>query len=84
MSREVHVRFWESPGVRFPRATQLPLERQVRMMKRFGLDRGFANAVGPARRLKSSLTYSSWSALGAGGRLFGISVPLLGWPGSLR
>ena len=23
MSREAHVRFWESPGVRFPRATQL-------------------------------------------------------------
>ena len=23
MSREVHVRFWESAGVRFPRATQL-------------------------------------------------------------
>ena len=22
MSREVHVRFWESAGVRFPRATQ--------------------------------------------------------------
>lgn len=24
MSREVHVRFWESAGVRFPRATHLP------------------------------------------------------------
>ncbi len=23
MSREVHVRFWESAGVRFPRATRL-------------------------------------------------------------
>ena len=23
MSREIHVRFWESPGVRFPRATRL-------------------------------------------------------------
>ena len=23
MSREVHVRFWESVGVRFPRATRL-------------------------------------------------------------
>ena len=23
MNREVHVRFWESAGVRFPRATQL-------------------------------------------------------------
>ena len=27
MSREVHVRFWESVGVRFPRATHLPLYR---------------------------------------------------------
>ena len=23
MNREIHVRFWESAGVRFPRATQL-------------------------------------------------------------
>ncbi len=28
MSREVHVRFWESARVRFPRATQRPLYRQ--------------------------------------------------------
>ena len=27
MSREAHVRFWESAGVRFPRATRLPLYR---------------------------------------------------------
>jgi len=25
MSREAHVRFWESAGVKFPRATHLPL-----------------------------------------------------------
>lgn len=37
MSREAHVRFWESPGVRFPRATRLPLERQARIMSRQGL-----------------------------------------------
>jgi transposase len=28
MSREAHVRFWESAGVRFPRATHLPVYRQ--------------------------------------------------------
>ena len=38
MSREAHVRFWESPGVRLPRATHLPLERQARAMGRKGLD----------------------------------------------
>ena len=34
MSREVHVRFWESVGVRFPRATQLPLHRLSRIYGR--------------------------------------------------
>ncbi len=29
MSREVHVRFWESAEVGFLRATRLPLYRQV-------------------------------------------------------
>ena len=28
MSREAHVRFWESAGVKFPRATHLPVYRQ--------------------------------------------------------
>ena len=37
MSREVHVRFWESPEVRFLRATRLPLERQCRILERHGL-----------------------------------------------
>jgi transposase len=38
MSREAHVRFWEGAGVQLPRATHLPLERQVRIMRREGLD----------------------------------------------
>lgn len=29
MSREAHVRFWERVGVKFPRATRLPLNRQA-------------------------------------------------------
>ncbi len=37
MSREVHVRFWESARVRFPRATQLPLYRQEGIFERAGL-----------------------------------------------
>src|SRR5213593_4147886 len=37
MSRETHVRFWESAGVQSPRATHLPLARQVRQMARLGL-----------------------------------------------
>ena len=37
MSREAHVRFWESAGVQLPRATHLPLARQVRQMARAGL-----------------------------------------------
>ena len=38
MSREAHVRFWESRGVRLPRATQLPLHRQQAIFdKRYGV-----------------------------------------------
>ncbi len=38
MSREAHVRFWESPGVRLPRATHLPLHRQQAIFdKRHGV-----------------------------------------------
>ncbi len=37
MSREVHVRFWESVGVRFPRATRLPLYRLERQAARSGV-----------------------------------------------
>ena len=38
MSREVHVRFWESAGVRLPRATRLPLYRQSQIFEREGVD----------------------------------------------
>ena len=37
MSREVHVRFWESAGVRLPRATRLPLYRQAGIFARQGI-----------------------------------------------
>ena len=38
MSREVHVRFWESPGAKFPRATRPPLYRQCGIFARLGID----------------------------------------------
>src|SRR4051812_39938876 len=38
MSREVHVRFWESAGVRLPRATRLPLYRQAGIFARQGVE----------------------------------------------
>ena len=38
MSREVHVRFWESTGVKLPRATRLPLYRQSQILARQGIE----------------------------------------------
>ncbi len=38
MSREVHVRFWESAAVRFRRATRLPLHRQEEIFRRQGVE----------------------------------------------
>jgi len=38
MSREVHVRFWESAGVQLPRATHSPLNRQSEIYAREGVD----------------------------------------------
>ena len=51
MSREVHVRFWERVGVKFPRATRFPLYRQAQIYARQGvaLDRStLADWVGRA------------------------------------
>src|ERR1700759_2960953 len=63
MSREVHVRFWESPGVRLPRATQLPLHRQQVIFKRFGvhLPRStLANLVQGGTALLSRIVEAMW------------------------
>src|SRR6056297_1330694 len=38
MNGDVHVRFWESAGVRFPRATHLPLYRQEDILFRQGVN----------------------------------------------
>jgi transposase len=37
MSREAHVRFWESAGVRLPRATHLPMHRLEGILGRCGI-----------------------------------------------
>ena len=37
MSGDAHVRFWESAGVQFPRATHLPLHRLERILGRLGV-----------------------------------------------
>jgi len=58
MSREAHVRFWERVGVRFPRATRLPLYRQSEIYAREGvdLDRStLAEWVGGTSRLLAPL-----------------------------
>ena len=52
MSREVHVRFWERAGVRFLRATHLPLYRQAAMLEReAGLETGRATLDGWVMRV---------------------------------
>ena len=38
MSGDAHVRFWESAGVQFPRATHLPLNRFQRISARHGVE----------------------------------------------
>jgi transposase len=38
MNREAHVRFWERAGVRFLRATRLPLYRQAEIFARDGIN----------------------------------------------
>ena len=38
MSGDAHVRFWESAGVRFPRATHLPLYRLQQIFRRRGFE----------------------------------------------
>ena len=38
MSGDVHVRFWESAGVKLPRATHLPLYRLENIFARNGFE----------------------------------------------
>jgi hypothetical protein len=57
MRRESHVRFWESAGVRFPRATRL-----VRSIKEEYLDRVFRwgsdTSDARSRRLSSTIIWN--------------------------
>lgn len=80
MSREAHVRFWEGAGVRFPCATHLPLERQCRMMSRYGLD-VTSQTLWDQLNALADLARPSYDALGKMLR----DVPVLhadesGWP----
>ncbi len=59
MRRELHVRFWEGPGVRFPRATRLiyRFNRRWRETELFGfvLNRAVRGEPCPYRRLTAEL-----------------------------
>jgi transposase len=50
MSGDVHVRFWESAGVRFPRATHLPLYRLEDIFGRHGVEFSRATMCGWMRQ----------------------------------
>ncbi len=60
MRREFHVRFWEGPGVRFPRATRLSyrFDRRWREGELFGfvLARAVRGRPLPYARLTAELT----------------------------
>jgi transposase len=55
MNGDVHVRFWESAGVQFPRATHLPLHRQERILARHGIDLSRSTMCGWARQCAAAL-----------------------------
>ncbi len=64
MSREVHVRFWESAGVQFPCATHFPLYRQSEIYARqdVELERStMADWVGGCSQLLSRISGSAKS-----------------------
>jgi hypothetical protein len=79
MSREVHVRFWESVGVGFPRATRLPLYRQSAIYAREGvdLDRALlADWVGASSALFEPLVEAIRRHVMAGAKLHADDTPV--------
>lgn len=79
MSREVHVRFWERVGVRFPRATRLPLYRQSQIYARSGveLDRStLAEWVGGSSELLAPLVEALRRHVMAAGKLHADDIPV--------
>ncbi len=79
MSRETHVRFWESAGVRFPCATHLPLYRQSEIYARQGveIDRStLAGWVGAASELLSPLVEAIQKHVLGGEKLHADDTPI--------
>ena len=79
MSREVHVRFCERAGVRFPRATYLPLYRQSEIYAREGIDLDrstLADWVGGASRTLQPLVDALNRYLLSAEKLHGDDVPV--------
>ena len=79
MSREVHVRFWERAGVKFPRATRLPLYRQSEIYARAGvpLERStLAEWVGGCSRLMKPLVEVLRRHVMSAAKLHGDDIPV--------
>ncbi len=88
MSREVHVRFWESAEVGFLRATRFPLYRQSQIFARQGVDLNrstLANWVGGATWWLEALRMRLADHIFGSGNLFAndTSIPVLD-PGHCR
>ena len=79
MSREVHVRFWESAEVGFLRATRLPLYRQSQIYGREGveLERStLADWVGKSAALLEPLSDAIGRHVLAGKAIFADDTPV--------
>ena len=79
MSREVHVRIWERVGVKFPRATRLPLYRQSQIFEREGIDLDrstLADWVGQSTALLDPLADAIWRHVLNGQAIFADDTPV--------
>ncbi len=79
MSREVHVRFWESAGVQLPRATHFPLYRQSEIYARqdVELERStLADWVGGSARLLQPLVEALRRYVTAASKLHADDTPV--------
>ena len=82
MNREVHVRFWERAGVKPPRATRLPLNRQSETFAREGVELDvstMADWVGACTATLAPLVALIRAHVLAAGRIHGddATVPVL-------
>ena len=82
MNREAHVRFWERAGVKLPRATRLPLNRQSDTYAREGIEidvSTMADWVGACTATLAPLTALVEAHVMAAARIHGddTTVPVL-------